>query len=113
MGVRPARSDAPARGVDQRRRNRREGSPLPLAGAGPAAGGCAGIGGESVLDPVRVLPSPLRGGGGGGVNDKDRSRGPPPWPPLRFGRPSPQGGGMAMCSWRDLRRRLVTRELGL
>ena len=27
------------------------GSPLPLAGAGPAPGGCAGVGGEPVLSP--------------------------------------------------------------
>ncbi len=60
VGVRRARPDAPARGLDQRHRDRREGSPLPLAGAGPAACRCAGIGGESVLNCVPGCCAPLR-----------------------------------------------------
>src|SRR3981081_788788 len=55
------RIDAPARSQHQRCHDCRKGPPLPLAGARPAAGGCAGIGRESVLMGIAdCVPRMLR-----------------------------------------------------
>ncbi len=49
VGVRRAWLDEAARSLDQRYRDCGEGSPVSLAGAGAAAGGCGGVGDGSVL----------------------------------------------------------------
>src|SRR5689334_7287412 len=69
VGVRRARPDAPARGQYQRCEDRREGSPLPLACAGPAARRRAGAGRESVVAGTKIerayfSPRPLAGEAG-------------------------------------------------
>ena len=53
VGVRRARPDAPPRSQHQRHRDYRAGSPLPLGRSRPKAGGCRGIGRESVLKSRR------------------------------------------------------------
>ncbi|MGY4482423.1 nuclear transport factor 2 (NTF2) superfamily protein [Bradyrhizobium sp. LM3.2] len=49
VGVRRARADEAARGLDQRHRHCGERPAVSLAGAGAEAGGCAGVGDRSVL----------------------------------------------------------------
>src|SRR4051812_50161837 len=49
VGVRRARPDAAARGLDQRHYDCGEGPAVSLAGTGAAAGGCGGVGDGSVL----------------------------------------------------------------
>ena len=74
--------------------DRREGSPLPLGRAGPAAGGCAGIGGESVLDSCECSP-PLAGRALSGAGSTTTTVRVDPHPALRFalGHPPRKGEG--------------------
>ena len=63
VGVRQARPDAPPRGQHQRHCDCRKRSPLPLACAGSAARGCAGLERKSILIryPWHTTPQPCAG----------------------------------------------------